>query len=298
MTTTNAVQPPEALLDDPGPGPRGDELAGAGGAHDEQARRPAPLPLDGRGHVPQRGPHDPLVGAARPLDDGAGRVQRVQNPCRLGFGDWFAAAAAAAAVIVEKKARGKFGHEAFYPVQSHEEDGGPGGHVARRGRGFTLLAGAGADEDLVGDVAPRHGDAGEQRRAEGRGDAGQDADTRGEPAGGEEVELLGAAAVDVGVPLLEAEDGAAGAETREGEVQELLLGGVGVAGELARDVHLRAARDEGEDGGGDELVGEDEVGGEDGCLGGYGQEGGVARAGACEDDCAEFLLLLLFRCRF
>ena len=53
----------------------------------------------------------------------------------------------------------------------------------------------------------------------------------------------------------------------EGQVQELGLGLFGVSWEFARDVDLGAAGDEGEDRGGDELVGEDEGGGMDVMVG-------------------------------
>lgn len=64
------------------------------------------------------------------------------------------------------------------------------------------------------------------------------------------------------------------------------MGFVGVSRELAGDVKRCTAGDEGEDGGGDELVGEDEVGGLDGFEGGGGEEVRVPGAGANELDAA------------
>lgn len=183
---------------------------------------------------------------------------------------------------------GEFAHQADDAVQRHEEDDCPRGNVLGRRGGLALLARAGADEDLVGDVALGGGDGGEQGRAEGAGDAGQDDDGAG---GGEAVlaevgELLAAAAVDEGVALLEAEDRLAGAGGGEGGGQELVLGLLGVARELAGDLDGGAARDQVEHARGDELVGEDEVGGLDGVVGCAGEQVWVTRAAAGEDDLA------------
>lgn len=100
----------------------------------------------------------------------------------------------------------------------------------------------------------------------------------------EEVELFAAAAVDVRVALLEADDDLARLESIKAHGQELLLRFFSIAGEFAGDVDLGAARDEIEDGGRDEFVGEDEVGGLDGTVGCEGEEVGIAGAGTGEDD--------------
>lgn len=100
-------------------------------------------------------------------------------------------------------------------------------------------------------------------------------------------QLFAAAAVDERIALLEAEDRLAGLCGGEGGGKELLLGLLGVAGELAGDLDGRAARDEVQHAGGDELVGEDEVGGLDGVVGCAGQQVWVAGAAAGEDDPAE-----------
>lgn len=86
--------------------------------------------------------------------------------------------------------------------------------------------------------------------------------------------------------MLEAQDDLALTVAGEGHVEQLLLGEVGVARELAGDVDAGAAGDEVEDAGGDELVGQDEVGGLDGLVGGLGEEVRVAGPAACEDDLA------------
>ncbi|KAJ6446842.1 hypothetical protein O9K51_01615 [Purpureocillium lavendulum] len=169
----------------------------------------------------------------------------------------------------------------------HEEDDGAGGDVLGGRWGLTLLAGAGADEDLVGDVALGDGDAGEEGRAEGARHAGQDADPVAEAPCLEPVHLLAAAAVDKGVALLEAQDGLALAHAAQRRLEELLLGALRVAGELAGDVDGRAPRDQVQHGRGDELVGEDEVGAVDGVEGGAREERGVAGPAAGEDEPAD-----------
>ncbi|KAH0543731.1 hypothetical protein FGG08_001913, partial [Glutinoglossum americanum] len=229
--------------------------------NNQQPRGPAPQLLDSPADVLQRSPNDALIRTARAL----------YHRARRGLG------VPPAAVAIEQG-----GDEDGQAMQGHQEHDGAGlGIRGDVGQG-AAAAGGGADEELVCDAAAGSGDGGDEQGAEGGADAGQD-DGR-EAAGAEPQHLLCAAAEDVGVALLEAHDDAAGAQGGEAERQELRLGGVGVAGELARGVERGAAREEGEDRGGDELVGEDEVGGEEGAVGGGREEVGVAGAAAGEED--------------
>lgn len=181
----------------------------------------------------------------------------------------------------------EFSHEARDAVQRHEEHDGARGHKLGRHRRRALFARTRADEDLVRDVALRRRDRAEQRRAQRARNPRQHGDAVAQPARAKVHHLFAAAAVDERVALFEAEDGLAGEHAGVRGFQELLLRAVGVAGEFARNVHGRAARDQVEHACGHELVGEDQVGAENGLVRGAREQVRVARPAAGEDEPAE-----------
>ena len=84
----------------------------------------------------------------------------------------------------------------------------------------------------------------------------------------EEGIFLAAPAVDVWIALLQSEDHQSLLQCFKAELEELLLCGVCVTREFASNVDWCSSRDEVEDGGRDEFVGEDYGGGLDGAVGG------------------------------
>ncbi|KAH6605207.1 glycoside hydrolase family 47 protein [Trichoderma cornu-damae] len=263
------------------------ELARA--AHDEEAWRTAALCFDGLGDVGEGCADDALVGAAGALDDGAGRGEGPEGPRRgrpcAGFGFGFRG------LGFGFDGCGQLSHQPDDAVQRHEEDDCSRGDEFRRLRRLALLPRPGADEDLVRHVSLRGGYGRKQGRAQRARHPGQDGHgaLRREAVPAEVGELLAAAAVDEGVALLEAEHGLAGPGGGQGGGEELVLGLLGVAGELAGDLDGGAARDEVEHARGHQLVGEDEVGALDGVVRCAGEEVGVSRAAAGEDDSALWL---------
>jgi hypothetical protein len=253
--TVENIQPIEPFLDHPLLRRLLQDLASV--AYDEQSRRATAFFFHGRCDVLQRSADHALVGAGSALDDCAG--------CRRGIGGGFVARQAVA--------------EEFESVESHEEDNSLVGEVVWRIGRSAFASSTSADQHLVAHGAMRDGDPREQGSAKRAGDARED---RGDVAVlAEEGEFFGAAAVEVGVTLLEAEDGLALLHGTEAHFEELLLCCVCVAGEFAGDFDWCSARDEFKDAGGDEFVCQDEVGTPNSFESRCCEEIGVSRTRAC-----------------
>lgn len=153
-------------------------------------------------------------------------------------------------------------------MQRHEKNNRLRRHIGWRWRRGPLPSRPRANQHLVRDTPMRRRNRRKQRRRQRTSDPRQD--NRAIPMPLEKHVFFPAAAVDIGIALLETENRQALGEVREPEFEQFLLGGIGVAGEFAGDVDGGAARDEVEDGGGDEFVGEDDGGDLDGAVGSHG----------------------------
>lgn len=199
-----------ALLHQPARRRRGGQDA-TGVSRNQETRRARAKRLDGGRGLRERRANHALVGARGALHDG----HRKRGVPVLGAHE--------------------LRNELHDAVERHEEHGGAQQHELRKVGHHAAAAGAGADEHLVGHVAVGGRNVGRHRRRERRGDAGNH---RGHVAvAREERVLLAAAAEDVGVALLEPHHLEAAAEAVEADVEKLLLRGLGVAGEFARDEH-------------------------------------------------------------
>ena len=124
----------------------------------------------------------------------------------------------------------------------------------------------------------------EAATARGGGDAGDDLE--GDLGGAEGFDLLVGAAEDEGIAGFEADDGLVAGSVEEHEGVDAGLSDAGLAAAFADGDDEGGGGGEGEDLGGDEIVGEDDVGVLQEMEGAEGEEGGVAGTGSYEVDAA------------